>query len=75
MDLVIADRKRLLKEVRGKEARIKASEKKKSELQARYRGYDELKKQNKDLKGEKKQLKKRLKMFEFLPGKKEPWFN
>lgn len=62
---VIADRKRLLKEVRGKEARIKASEKKISELQARYSGYDELKKQNEYLKGEKKELKKRLKMFEF----------
>lgn len=66
MDLVIADRKRLLKEVRGKEARIKESEKKISELQARHRGYDELKKQVEDLKGEKKQLKKRLKMFEKL---------
>lgn len=64
MDLVIADRKRLLKEVREKEARIKESEKKKSELQARHRGYDELKKQVEDLKGEKKQLKKRLKMLE-----------
>lgn len=64
MDLVNADRKRLLKEVRAKEERIKASEKQKSELQARHRGYDELVKQTEDLKEEKKQLRKRLMMLE-----------
>jgi len=71
LDLVIADRGRLVNEVKEKDTRIKALEKNIRGLQAKHGGYDELKKQIEDLKGEKEQLKKRLLMFEKLQDASE----